>query len=69
MMLNKLRNENNFTQLYMAQQLGVAQNTYSQYERKLRQPDFNLVPKLARILGCTIEDIVLCFCDEEVKAG
>lgn len=65
MNLNILRKNKNYTQKYVAASLGVSQNTFSQYENKLRQPDIALIPKMAKILDCSIEDIVMCFCEEQ----
>lgn len=61
--LRELRLKQKLKQIDVCEKLNIASNTYSQYENKKRQPDFNLVPKLAKILNCSIEDIVLSFCD------
>lgn len=61
--MNKMRCEQKITQQMVAKYLGVSQNTYSQYERKVRQPPISSIPKLAKVLRCSIEDIVFYFCD------
>lgn len=63
MTLKQLRGKK-ITQSHLASLLFVSQSFVSAWERNIRQPDFKLVPKMAQILKCSIEDIVLCFCDE-----
>ena len=45
--------------------LNIQQNTFSQYETGKRQPSIHILPKLAKVLKCSIEDIVYCFCEKE----
>ena len=40
-----------------AQQLGIAQNTLSQYEHGTRKVPAALLPKMARLYGCTLEEL------------
>ena len=63
--LKTLRGKN-ITQAKLASQLYVSQSFVSAWEQKQRQPDISLIPKMARILGCSIEDIVMCFCDDDM---
>ena len=48
MKLKELREENNLTQLELANFLHVKQNTYSQYENEKRQLPIEVLIKLAK---------------------
>jgi len=63
--LSKLRKSKKINQQEIAKQLNISISCFSQYETRKRQPPISLIPKMARILGCSIEDIVLCFCNEK----
>lgn len=64
--LKCIRNKNNLTQYEFAYKFGVTRVCVSQWETGKRQPPISLIPKMARILGCSIEDIVMCFCDDDM---
>ena len=49
-----------------ANQMCVTPACVCYWDKRQRQPDISLIPKMAKILNCSIEDIVMCFCDEEV---
>lgn len=49
-----------------AQKLRIAQNTLCQYETGARKVPVALLPKLARLYGCSIEDL---FEPEELQSG
>lgn len=57
----------NITQAKMAKELNVTRVCVSQWESKVRFPNITMIPKMAKILNCSIEDIVLCFCEDESK--
>lgn len=62
--ISHLRQANNLTQTKFAEQLNISTSQVCQYEAGSRKPQINMAPKMAKILNCSIEDIVLCFCDE-----
>ena len=63
MTIRDLRKVKKVSQSELAQKLNVSQPAVSMYETGERQPDISLIPKLAEILQCSIEDIVYCFCN------
>ena len=63
MTIKDIRKSKKIGQVELARVLNVTQATISLYENGLRQPDISLIPKLAEILQCSIEDIVYCFCN------
>lgn len=67
MSIRNFRLKNKMTQSELATQLNIKQCSLSLYEKRQRQPDIALIPKMAKILNCSIEDIVMCFCDEDDK--
>ena len=56
--LKKLRKEKGVTQTEVATFLGVRQNTYSQYESDLRQPDIESLIKLSMFYDASLDVIV-----------
>jgi transcriptional regulator with XRE-family HTH domain len=55
--LKKLRTERNLTQEEAAEILGVSSQTVSKWERGLRSPDIDLLPKIAILYQCSIDSI------------
>ncbi len=55
--IRKIRELKNYTQEYMAQQLGVAQNSYSRYENPDTDVKPDLLKQIAEILEVTPEQI------------
>lgn len=64
--IRELRKKNNMTQAGLADILGVTDKAVSKWERDLSYPDIVLFPKLADVLGTTI-DSLLCECGEECR--
>lgn len=58
MKLKDLREENNLTQLQLAEVLNVKQNTYSQYETEKRQLPIDALIKLAQFYKVTTDYIL-----------
>lgn len=56
--LYKYRKANGITQRELAEKLGVAQPTITQYETGVRKPDIVTLKKLAKILGCTTDQLL-----------
>lgn len=46
------------TQQQLADCIGVEQNTVSQWESGVRNPRIELLPKLAKILNCTVDELL-----------
>lgn len=57
-MIAALRKEKGMTQLELAQQLGVTDKAVSKWERDLSCPDVNSLPKLAEVLGVTVDELM-----------
>lgn len=55
--IRKIRELKNYTQEYMAQQLGVAQNSYSRYENPDTDVKPDLLKQIAEILEVTPDQI------------
>lgn len=53
-----LRRQQGMTQLELAQQLGVTDKAVSKWERDLACPDIHSLPKLTRLLGVTVEELM-----------
>lgn len=52
--LCKLRKANNFTQEQIAEYLGINRSTYSNYELGEREMPFELLERIADLLGCDL---------------
>ena len=57
-MIASLRKERQMTQLELAEQLGVTDKAVSKWERNLSCPDIAAIPKLADILGASVEELL-----------
>ena len=57
-MVAALRKEKGMTQLELAEQMGVTDKAVSKWERDLSFPDVSSLPKLAEILGVTVEELI-----------
>lgn len=49
--LKQLREEKGYSQEYIAEYLGVKQQTYSRYENNVTEPDINTIIKLAALFN------------------
>ena len=58
MRLKDLRNKQHLTQNEIAISLGVSQNTISQWKTGERLPRADKLPLLAKILDCTVDDLL-----------
>lgn len=56
--LTKLREEKGYMQKDVADRLGIAPNTLSGYERDLRKPSPDVLVKLARFYGTSVNKII-----------
>ena len=58
MNIKKYRKKEGITQNDLASFLGVKPNTVSQWETGNREPKLGMVPKIAKILGCTVDELL-----------
>lgn len=58
MRLRDLREDNDYTQAFVAKYLCIKQNTYSQYENELRQIPIPALIELAKLYNTSIDYIV-----------
>ena len=57
-MISSLRKEKGMTQSELAEKMNVTDKAVSKWERNLACPDVNSIPKLAEILGITVEELL-----------
>ena len=57
-MLKDLREAKGLTQEQLAESCGVKRNTISMIEIGVNKPSFDLALKLAKTLGCGVEELV-----------
>ena len=57
-MIAELRKQRGMTQLELAEQMGVTDKAVSKWERELSCPDIGSIPKLAEILGVSVEELM-----------
>jgi transcriptional regulator with XRE-family HTH domain len=62
MRLKELREENKYTQQYVAEILNIRQNTYSQYENEKREIPIRALIVLAKLYDVSV-DYILEFTD------
>lgn len=56
--ISSLRKERGMTQNDLAQKMNVTDKAVSKWERNLSCPDVNSIPKLAEVLGTTVEELL-----------
>ena len=56
--ISALRKEKGLTQLELAQQMGVTDKAVSKWERNLSFPDVASLPKLAEVLGTSVDELL-----------
>ena len=56
--ISYLRKEKGMTQNDLAQKMSVTDKAVSKWERNLSCPDVNSIPKLAEILGTTVDELL-----------
>ena len=68
-MIAELRKLRGMTQLELAEQMGVTDKAVSKWERGLSCPDIHSIPKLAEVLGISVEDLMQSKKTTNVPAG
>ena len=58
MLIADLRKKKGMTQVQLAAQMGVTDTAVSKWERDLSCPDINSIPKLAEILGVSVDQLM-----------
>ena len=66
-MISILRKEKGMTQNDLAEKMNVTDKAVSKWERDLSCPDVNSIPKLAEILGTTVEELLNAQAKREEK--
>ena len=67
MQLAHIRKNKKITQFELARKLFVDQTTISKYELGKISPTIEQLPKLAKILGCSIEEIVMALIETKTQ--
>ena len=67
-MFKALRKQKGFSQVMLAQRLGVAQNTVSNWETGDSKPDIIMADKIAKVFCCDVGEVVACFVPNEETA-
>lgn len=55
--LKKNRLENGYSQKDFAEKLGVAKSTYCMYENGYREPNVNIIKRIANLLDVSVDDL------------
>ncbi|QNO14333.1 helix-turn-helix transcriptional regulator [Alkalicella caledoniensis] len=56
--ISEHRKENDMTQAVLAKRLGVTDKAVSKWERNISCPDISTIPKLAEVLGVSVEGLM-----------
>ncbi len=57
-MISSLRKEKNMTQNNLAEKMNVTDKAVSKWERNISCPDVNSIPKLAEVLGVSVDELL-----------
>ena len=68
-MIAELRKQHGMTQLELAEKMGVTDKAVSKWERDLSCPDINSLPKLAELLGVSVEELMQVKKEAEAPAS
>ena len=70
MTISQIRTNANLKQINVSIKLGVKVNTVCQWEKGSRSPKIEQLPKLAKVLNCSIEELVYALIEtKESKHG
>ena len=58
-MIAELRKNNGMTQAELAEKMNVTDKAVSKWERDLSCPDVSSFPRLAEVLGVTVDELML----------
>lgn len=65
--LRAIRKAKQIKQTQIVRLLNITSGCYSQWENGKRQPGIEQIPKIAQILNCSIEDVVLAIIKTKEK--
>ena len=65
--IKKLREKHDFSQQNLAESAGISQGYLSLVEKDLREPGFDLIKKIARVLDVPQQLILLLACEKDAK--
>ena len=57
--LKEIRTAHNLSQTQLAEKIGVKPHTVSQWESGARTPDILTVNNIAKVLDCSIDDLIM----------
>lgn len=63
--MKRIRKAKKIKQAYIAKKLSVSQVLVSCWETGKREPSISVLPKLAEILGCSIEEVVYAIIESQ----
>ena len=69
MNISEAREKRSLTQTDVAKYLGVTQGAVSQWENGMAMPRVELLPKLAELLGCTVDELLRPQAEEKEKTA
>lgn len=55
--IKRLRKSMGITQVKLAEMVGVGSSTVTQWETGARRPTVDMIPRLAKALGCSIDEL------------
>lgn len=58
--ISELRKESGMTQVQLAKAMGLSTSTVGMWESRARKPSSSILPQLAGVLGCTIDELYVC---------
>ena len=68
MTLKNLRIVNKIKQVEVAKELNLSRIAIANYEKGSRTPSIEMLPKLAEILNCSIEELVLAIIETKKQS-
>lgn len=69
MTLKNLRIVNKIKQVEVAKELNLSRIAIANYEKGSRTPSIEMLPKLAEILNCSIEELVLAIIETKKQSA
>ena len=67
--ISSLRKEKGMTQSELADKMNVTDKAVSKWERNISCPDVNPIPKLAKVLGVSVEELLNAQAKQENRKG
>lgn len=56
--ISRMREKRGMNQVQLAQEVGITQSAISQIEKGIKNPSLQVGSEIARVLRCSIEDLV-----------